>query len=636
MSTFPDSVRPDSVRPTPSLALAAMGLLVMAGWMLSHPYTSIRHDAVLYSLFALRRLHPDTLSADIFLRFGSQDSFSLFTPIYAAVMSVFGLDHAAQLLTFLVQAVLLGCVWRLARQFMPSLDATLSVGLLLVLPAEYGAGTVFHLVEDFITARLPAEALVMGAVLAAVTRRYVVAAGCVIAAMLLHPVMGVVGAAFLVLTYLVPRYPRFTLTMIGVGFVAAVAVVVAIAPLGRVQDADWLFSIRSSSSFLFVTSWSVFDWTRIMSYLLILTIGCWVSTAPELRRICAGLLATVACGLVISTVFCDQLHVSLLIGVQAWRWLWLADMVAIAIAPAVLRDCWQRGYPGRIAVMTVGTAWVFRDLPPDLLLDAMAMAFAAVPAKWSGNRYWRPLLVAAYVLSGLAICLDISNMFVSVPEPIPHTSRQLQEVRNVLTDGVVPGVVLILGWIVLRGSVSNTAKPSLAPLLAATLAFALICWLLPPTWVSYTSSYFSQEQAARFAQWRAVIPPRAEVLWADNPVGIWSLLDRPSYTSAAQNAGAIFSRDKAVLVQHRAEAVTVAVRVEGPTLEHLEHPDRSMYPFSVVPLGLPAMRAICADPDLGFVVNWEAPAPTPFQAVTIDPSRPGYKLYLYRCADLRS
>ncbi len=158
--------------------------------MLLHPYGGIRHDAVLYSLFALARLHPDTLTADIFLRFGSQDSFSQFTPIYAAVMSVLGMEHAAQLLVFLFQAALLGCAWLLARRFMPPLDATLSIALLLVLPDEYGMGDTFHFLEDFITARLPAEALVLGAVLAAATQRHWIAAGCVIAAMLIHPIMG--------------------------------------------------------------------------------------------------------------------------------------------------------------------------------------------------------------------------------------------------------------------------------------------------------------------------------------------------------------------------------------------------------------------------------------------------------------
>ncbi len=55
------------------LGLAVLVLLWAITWCVSHPYHGILHDGHLYTPQALARLHPDSLSQDIFLRFGSQD-----------------------------------------------------------------------------------------------------------------------------------------------------------------------------------------------------------------------------------------------------------------------------------------------------------------------------------------------------------------------------------------------------------------------------------------------------------------------------------------------------------------------------------------------------------------------------------
>jgi hypothetical protein len=128
------------------------------------------------------------------------------------------------------------------------------------------------------------------------------------------------------------------------------------------------------------------------------------------------------------------------------------------------------------------------------------------------------------------------------------------------------------------------------------------------------------------------------VLWLENPVGTWSLLDRPSYTSGPQVAGAIFSREKTLLVQHRSEVVTVALHaaklIEANGL--IAHKDGTMAPISVLPVNLDGMRALCTDPDLRYIVNSAAPVRTPFPPVTLDATKANGTVYLYRCTDLRS
>src|SRR5262249_50042359 len=139
-----------------------MVLIIAAIWMVQHPYLGIvGNDSSLYSLIALARLHPDSLSADVFLRYGSQDTYTVFTPLFAAAIRLLDLEPAAAILSFLGQIGFLGCAWLLARSLMPARWALLAVGLLIALPSNYGVAHIFSYVESFLTPRQAAEALTL-------------------------------------------------------------------------------------------------------------------------------------------------------------------------------------------------------------------------------------------------------------------------------------------------------------------------------------------------------------------------------------------------------------------------------------------------------------------------------------------
>jgi hypothetical protein len=619
--------------------VAAMALLTLAAWLIQRPLGGIQSDAVLYTLFALAKLHPDTLSADIFLHFGSQDRFTLFSPIYAGAISELGLERAASLLLVVSYAALLACAWLIARRFMSALDATLGVALLIVLPDEFGQGSTFHYLEPVITARPPAEALVLGVVLAALTERYWIAVGCLVAGIFIHPLMTLAGAVLLLVTCVLPRHPRLTLGAAAVGFLATLGIVIAIAPLGRITGVDWWYSIHWTSSYLFITKWQLVDWSRTACYLVVLIVGCWVGGTPLLRRICAGLLGTVALGMLVTLVFCDGLHVALFVDLQAWRWLWLAEVLSVVMVPAIARDCWQRGYSGRIAVVALAVAWLLRDLPAGLLAGTVVIGCAAVPREWNRSRYWRSGFGSACVLLGLIICLNLATRSAPAAAPDAQGPALLQEIRSVCHDGIIPAMVLIALWSVLRAPASHVVQAPLSLAIAAT-ATATCVVLLPSAWENFNTTLYTPESANRFTQWRAAIPPRAEVLWLDNPVATWYFLDRPSYLSGQQLAGAIFSREKALLAQRRIETITAALR-PNPSNPHGESDvdkyDKTRLPVSAYQIDLTGARTVCADPDLKYIVSANPVAPSPFTPVTVEtPSRNRPTFYLYRCADLRS
>src|ERR1700678_2480316 len=125
--------------PPSKLGFAVLLLLCIITWALSHSYHGITHDAGLYTLQALAHLSPASLGQDVFLRFGSQDRFTLFSPLYAAAIQWLGPEPAAAALTLTLQVALFACAWALARTVMPASLALLGVSVLIAVPGDYGA-----------------------------------------------------------------------------------------------------------------------------------------------------------------------------------------------------------------------------------------------------------------------------------------------------------------------------------------------------------------------------------------------------------------------------------------------------------------------------------------------------------------
>ena len=89
-------------------------IVVLAIWALVGRYRGITHDAALYMLQSVARLTPDPLAQDIFLRFESQDRFTIFSSGGAWVIALLGPDRAAALLTFVFLLGWYALAWALA------------------------------------------------------------------------------------------------------------------------------------------------------------------------------------------------------------------------------------------------------------------------------------------------------------------------------------------------------------------------------------------------------------------------------------------------------------------------------------------------------------------------------------------
>src|ERR1700734_1835054 len=138
----------------------SLTLMLVTLWLLMHGYHGLTGDGQIYAFQAFARIHPQ-LATDLYLQNTSQDQFTIFSPLYAWFIASLGLENAARLLTLLFTVWLLAVAWGLATAITNRGAAWLAVASLLIVAGDYGGSGVFRLLEPYLTARLPAEALIM-------------------------------------------------------------------------------------------------------------------------------------------------------------------------------------------------------------------------------------------------------------------------------------------------------------------------------------------------------------------------------------------------------------------------------------------------------------------------------------------
>ena len=611
------------------LGLLVIVLLWALTWALSHPYKGIFHDAQLYTLQALARLHPDSLSHDVFLRLGSQDRYTLFSPLYAALIHWLGTEPAAAVLTVILQLGFLLGAAALVRTVVPGTPALVGMAVLSAIPGTYGAADVFTCIESFVTPRMGAEALVLGSLAAALHGRPRLAWALLVPAILLHPVMAGAGLAGLLCLHV--GIPRPKLAAALVGLAVALLFLASLAPVdslfGRF-DANWLSMVEHRSPYLFLANWSLEDWGQTAVYLATLTVGALAlppddaqgPAAGRARRLARVALLTGLGGLALTLVACDGLRVVLLTQLQPWRWLWLGTAVAALLLPAIAVTCWRAGLSGKTAAVLLVTAWIFGSGIFALVAAGLAVATPLMKQLRPDEARW--VLYGACVLLLVATSLRIAGnlLFAEVFYLDPRTPLWIRQAASFVHDGAVPVTAILLAALL-------ASRPRGTPglIVLAAVSAATLLTLLPDVWAGWSQQRFPRAMQAQFAPWRALLPPGVEVFWSESGLEAWVLLERPNYLSVVQTSGVVFSRAAALEMQRRALALSSVVAPAafmdfsgggagiGPSREQLE-------------------RA-CAIGEFDFVVSGVALSWAPLATLPRAVWHPSGGLRLYRCSD---
>jgi hypothetical protein len=554
------------------LALLCLALALNA---LALPYAGIIHDARLYAAQIAERLHPGSYADDLFLRYGSQDRYSLFTPVMTPLAYLVGLEAAFFLGYLASKALLLWGVIRLVGALVPDRPAAvLSVLFVSIVPLPFGGNEVFHVNESFLTPRLAACGLVLLALERGLAGRPGIALLLLAGALLLHPLMAVGGLFTFVLWWLATRltHRQFACVM-GAGFVVGGAVV-CYQPLGtrlfgRI-DSDWRGVMLDICYFIQPSVWSVRDWVRLGWGALVLVVAAQTVARPNRAFLLAVCLAALA-GLV-GSLAAEQTDYLLLFQTSPYRVLWLPELLAAPLAFAWASALWQRGTSGArglslIVVLLATCDWV-HDAVPAVVLFLIILPACAIGWRGLGTVPRRADWIVRSALTGFLATVGVLgayNAFVFVGAFfLPPTFYR--DVHPIQVLAATPNLVyklplflaLAAGALVVLARLGPGLRFGTACVVLAVGYQGTLAALGSSAWYGerFTAQYAPREFAIGTLRARsAAVGQPLTVYWPGEVRDVWFGAGARSYFSAAQLSGCGFNRGTALEGKRRAMLV---------------------------------------------------------------------------------
>jgi hypothetical protein len=588
----------------PVLVATCLALGLAALWLLTHHYRGLSQDGELYALQALARLRPN-LANDIYLAYGSQDRFTVFSPLYAELIGMLGLQTAARVLFVICTVWFFAAAWAVARALWGSATAWLAAAALIVCVCFYGGYGIFHYAEFYLSARSLGEALVVTALALHFLGRPRFALAVAIAALAIHPLMVLPGLLLIIHLRLGPRR---SLALAAVALAAVLALALAAAQIHArsglltIIDGTWLEVVKQRSQFLFLGYWKWTDWQMHARVFFCLTLGV-LALDGRARDLCLGAMLVGAAGLAVAWIAGSIGPLALLLQGQAWRWFWISGFVSVLVLVPTAARLWREHGIGMLCAVLLIASWTFAPLP---VLPALAVALILWLLRGHASTLrWLPY--AAYALIAIIAAWSLANLWMLFTTPRAQINPEplwVDRMRGVFNLEVC---AIVIFWVLWRWMMS--VRSTWPALLACAVMLAFLPRALPESLYRVDPSG-SPAQASQFADWRAAIPPADNVLIVPmrKAAGfIWFTLDRPSYLSVDQSAGVVFSRATALEVERRARVLLPIGAPDYEILNLIERDGKGRKPDeSSRALTRENLSAICSDPALGFVIARES------------------------------
>jgi hypothetical protein len=610
-------------------------LLLVTLWMLLHGYHGLTGDGQIYAFQALARLHPG-LTADLYLQNTSQDQFTIFSPLYAWCAGLLGLDNAARLLTLVFTLWLLAATRSLAHAIGGGNAGWLAAAFLLIVPGDYGGSRVFQILDPFLTARLPAEALIATALACQARGMKWLSLVLSLVALFVHPLMALPGLLLVVCLWL-PARAWITGAIGGLAATLAIATVAANVPDSSyrlaVMDAAWLEVVQERSQFLFLQLWSLRDWGINAQPFISLALTAVAVKDERIRRLCIATALVGATGLAVASIGSLIGPVAMLVQGQAWRWVWVAVFVSVVLVPVTALHVWRDETCGRLCALLLVLGWVLPVVEGSACL-ALALIFRLTRAQMSFRlgahlhrasvAFW--LSIGAWILVKFWIAISAQ----SAPSALAPSG--ITQMQNLFAQRIPSVFFGALGWWGIMAS-----RRTWMPLLVSAILLALSVYTFPASFKQVRTLPTAQ-YIREFSDWESVIPPTSAVLVTpprDVGAFVWFTLARPNYLALNQSSGVVFSRATALEVRRRSEVLLPLMDPEWRILAGLraKSGDDRHNVAATRPLTAQSLVHVCGDTELGFVISQERVGFHPLRHLQEGPWK---DWSLYDCREVRS
>lgn len=625
-------------------------LMLAAGlWCITHPYVGMfEHDARVYTLLVWHWLSPEAYARDVFFLFGSQDRYSVFTPIYATLAESVGLSNAAMLVTALGGALWVSAAVLVARGLLYDRRLQAFAVLCCVMwSLNYSPnGATFRLNEAFPTARIiafPLGALALGL---ALHQRFWAAVVLAAAASALHPLLGIWPLALIVAQRMSDR-------MVVLAGILAIGLMTAMSLLGvgalQRMDLSWESIIRNSSIDVFVGLLGNVRLNETLAWLSLLLWAGRLSPDPVCRWYRLG-AAIGASGFLLAQITSYFYPAILLVQAQSWRAMWIVVFLGMFALAQVLGIAWRGQCRiwwaiGGLLLVIAGDWCGVILFGSCALFHPVVWAHAVTISRRVHSHAYRfaPLLLGGLLLAVLPGYLtDVEILGGGLATDFRTGFPVLDGL--LLAGGFGLGALLLAGLLTSGFPVRILLAGS-----ASLLLFAVLHW---------------DQRVDKYRHWEnlslhSVAPlfdgaiRRGEVvLWPGSmPQSVWHELGTANYGSSDQVVGGVFSREKTFEMLRRRQRLAIASlaqswplsandesmllnRYRQLTGERLDEKG-NLHESYKTPITLTGqgMLYMCEDRALDWVVS-EKPivqdilAPLPGQA----PQR----VWIYSCAALRA
>jgi len=323
------------------------------------PYQGICHDARLYAFQVLNLVKPEFLIDDLYLKFGSQDKFTLFSYLAFPLVKFCGLKLGFFLLFIVGKIILIAGSLYLASQICTNpLAALLGSGALLLNALPYSNLDIFQINEPFTTPRLFAEGLSLWALGAVLQRRLKSASLLFIASLSLHVLSALPAIGFALIYGLTSKFgqPKVWGSLI----VGALAIsFITLAPLSFARfspelDLEWRELILKRAPYLFIQNWSAHDWGRVALFLSALLLSARI-LKEQRRNLALSSILLAILGIIFAFLGSNS-DSSLLLQLQSYRAFWLVIVLALLLAAELVSKLLQSEKPQHIFWGFVGLA----------------------------------------------------------------------------------------------------------------------------------------------------------------------------------------------------------------------------------------------------------------------------------------
>jgi hypothetical protein len=528
---------------------AALMLIGLGFWVLTHSYPGILGDANLYIGRALADLDPSGVGRDMVFVHDGQSRFSIFPLLLDHLVASLGASDTGLILAILAMAAWIGALLTFASRYVEKPFIPLILIVVALLPISYGAPQRFVYSEVIAVPRPFAEALVLLA-LALLARKHTgTGFAALILASLLHPIMALAGWAVFAFVLSV-EHRRWAVLFVILGLLLIAGAFAGVPVLHRlvtVMNPELKALALARSPHLFPSTWP----TRYLGFVMAEAASLLIAASfaeGRARLVLMGAIAAGILGILAQIVFGDSLSLLLVIQGQLWRMAWLTaalGAVALGICAVTL---WTQGARGQIVLALLALAWLSGDMRESAALAggvALILHFAKDRIALPSARNIAIFLWAFTFLFGVLLTYGYLMGYAGF---VAHMPPEMSSgVGFLWTKHYLAFFVLAL---ILPLAFSHRASRLIGTGLG--VAGLCLCLFAVRNWDNRDALQRQNKADAHPAALAQAIASRpGEILWIDGLAESWRLAGRPEWASAQQGVSTIFSADLARLWQAR-------------------------------------------------------------------------------------